>query len=224
MNTISVPLSTVWAFQPQIINGIRVDGIVNGRPVIVRRSRYNGVVPAIGSTFKSTYGTAQVVGYVDGALKVRIIDFDKDFEFETLDIENPDILDAEESVERLARCANAEIESVASDIRRLYKTLDGNVSKEGERLISNLGWFDDNEYKCHLSDRYELLTRDTEILVDYVYSYLVEKETPIERAERIKREREQAKKLADELLGDDGAIENIPADVLAEMAMEFGEL
>ena len=224
MNTISVPLSTVWAFQPQIINGIRVDGIVNGRPVIVRRSRYNGVVPAIGSTFKSTYGTAQVVGYVDGALKVRIIDFDKDFEFETLDIENPDILDAEESVERLARCANAEIESVASDIRRLYKTLDGNVSKEGERLISHLGWFDDNEYKCHLSDRYELLTRDTEILVDYVYSYLVEKETPIERAERIKREREQAKKLADELLGDDGAIENIPADVLAEMAMEFGEL
>ena len=224
MNTISVPLSTVWALQPQVINGIAVDGIINGRPVTVRRSRYNGVVPAIGQTFLTSYGTARVVGYVEGALKVRIIDFDKDFEFETLDIENPDILDAQESVERLARCANAEIESVASDIRRLYKTLDGNVSKEGERLIASLDWFDDNEYKCHLSDKYELLTRDTEVICDYVYSYLVEKETPIERAERIKREREQAKKLADELLGDDGAIENIPADVLAEMAMEFGEL
>ena len=224
MNTISVPLSVVNALQPQVINGIAVDGIINGRPVTIRRNRFNGVVPAIGSTFKSTYGTAEVVGYVDGALKVAIIEFDKDFEFETLDTENPDILDAEECVERLARCANAEIDSVASDIRRLYKTLDDNVSKEGERLIASLGWFDYNEYKCHQSDKYELLTQDTEILVDYVYSYLVEKETPIERAERIKREREQAKKLADELLGDDGSIENIPADVLAEMAMEFGEL
>ena len=224
MNSISVPLSVVNALQPQVINGIAVDGIINGRPVTVRRSRYNGVVPAIGQTFSTSYGTARVVGYVEGALKVAIIDFDKDFEFETLDIENPDILDAQESVERLARCANAEIESVASDIRRLYKTLDGNVSKEGERLIASLDWFDDNEYKCHLSDKYALLTQDTEVICDYVYSYLVEKETPIERAERIKREREQAKKLADELLGDDGAIENIPADVLAEMAMEFGEL
>ena len=224
MNTISLPLSTVWSLRPSIINGIQVDGIVNGRPVTIRRNRYNGVVPAIGQTFKSSYGTAQVVGYVDGALKVAIIDFDEDYEFETLDIENPDILTAEECVERLARCANGDIESVASDIRRLYKTVEGNVSKEGERLIASLGWFDDNEYKCHLSDKYEMLTRDTEVLVDYVYSYLVEKETPIERAERIKREREQAKKLADELLGDDGAIENIPADVLAEMAMEFGEL
>ena len=165
-----------------------------------------------------------MVGYVEHALKVRIIDFDKDFEFETLDTENPDILDAQESVERLAHCANLGIESLASDIRRLYKTLDGNVSKEGERLISNLDWFAPNEYKCHLSDKYEMLSDDTEVICDYVYSYLVEKETPIERAERIRKEREQAKALADELLGDDGAIENIPADVLAEMAMEFGEL
>ena len=56
-----------------------------------------------------------------------------------------------------------------------------------------------------------------------MYSFLVQKETPIERAERIRKEREQAKALADELLGDDGSLENIPADVLAEMAMEFGE-
>ena len=224
MNTISLPLSIVNTLQPTVINGIACDGIVDGRPVTVRRNRFNGVVPAIGQTFKSTYGIARVVGYVEGALKARVIDFDEDYEFETKDIENPDILTAEECVERLARCANMDIESLASDIRRLYTTLDGNVTKEGERLISNLGWFDDNEYKCHLSDKYELLSADTEVLVDYVYSHLVQKETPIERAERIKREQEQAKALADELLGDDGSIENIPADVLAEMAMEFGEL
>lgn len=224
MNTISLPLSIVNTLQPTVINGIACDGIVDGRPVTVRRNRFNGVVPAIGQTFKSTYGIARVVGYVEGALKARVIDFDEDYEFETKDIENPDILTAEECVERLARCANMDIESLALDIRRLYTTLDGNMTKEGERLISNLGWFDDNEYKCHLSDKYELLSADTEVLVDYVYSHLVQKETPIERAERIKREQEQAKALADELLGDDGSIENIPADVLAEMAMEFGEL
>jgi len=222
MNTISLPLSVVNTFQPQVINGIACDGIVNGRPVTIRRSRYNGVVPAIGQTFKSTYGTAQVVGYVEGALKARVIDFDQDYEFITAD--ETDILTAEECVERLARCANGDIESLASDIRRLYTTLDGNVTKEGQRLIASLESFAPNEYRCHLSDAYELLSADTEVLVDYVYSFLVQKETPIERAERIRKEQEQAKALADELLGDDGSIENIPADVLAEMAMEFGEL
>ena len=78
MNTINLKLSAVNSFQPQTINGIRVDGIVDGRPVTVRRNHLGGVVPAIGSTFKSTYGTAEVVGYVEGALKARIIDFDQD--------------------------------------------------------------------------------------------------------------------------------------------------
>ena len=222
MNTISLPLSTVWSLRPSIINGIQVDGIVNGRPVTIRRSRYNGVVPAIGQTFKSTYGTARVVGYVEGALKVRIIQFDEDYEFETKDIENPDILTAEECVERLAHCANMDSESLASDIRRIFSTVEGNVTKEGQRMIANLESFAPNEYRCHLSDKYELLTRDTEILVDYVHSYLVEKETPIERAKRIADETRKAQELADELLGADVA--DIPADVLAEMAMEFGEL
>ena len=222
MNTISLPLSIVNTFQPQVINGIACDGIVDGRPVTIRRSRYNGVVPAIGQTFKSTYGTARVVGYVDGALKARIVEFDEDYEFITAD--ETDILTAEECVERLARCANGDIESLASDLRRIYQTDVGNVPKSIEEKIASLESFAPNEYRCHLSDAYELLSADTEILVDYVYSFLVQKETPIERAERIRKEQEQAKALADELLGDDGSIESIPADVLAEMAMEFGEL
>ena len=221
MNTISLPLSIVNTFQPQVINGIACDGIVDGRPVNIRRSRYNGVVPAIGQTFKSTYGIAQVVGYVEGSLKARIVEFDEDYEFITAD--ETDILTAEECVERLARCANMDSESLASDIRRIFTTTEGNVTKEGQRHIANLESFAPNEYRCNLTDAYELLSADTEVLVDYVYSFLVQKETPIERAERIRREQEQAKALADELLGDDGSIENIPADVLAEMAMEFGE-
>ena len=221
MNTISLPLSIVNTFQPQVINGIAVDGIVDGRPVTIRRSRYNGLVPSVGSVINTMYGTAEVVGHSDGMLKVAVIEFDEDYEFVTAD--ETDILTAEECVERLARCANMDSESLASDIRRIFTTTEGNVTKDGQRHIANLESFAPNEYRCNLTDAYELLSADTEVLVDYVYSYLVQKETPIERAERIRREQEQAKALADELLGDDGSIENIPADVLAEMAMEFGE-
>ena len=220
MNTISVSLSTLQSFVPTTINGIAVDGIVDGRPVTIRRNRYNGLVPSVGSVINTTYGTAEVVGHSDGMLKVAVIEFDEDYEFVTAD--ETDILTAEECVERLARCANASIESVASDLRRIYQTDVGNVPTKIQDTIDSLDVYDDNEYRMCLTDKAQL-SDDVEVLCDYVHTYLLERETPIERAERIRKEREQAKALADELLGDDGSLENIPADVLAEMAMEFGE-
>ena len=221
MNTINLTLSALNDLKPTTINGIDCDGIVGGRPVTIRRNRYNGLVPAIGSTVPTTYGTARVVGYVEGSLKVRMVEFNEDYEFETKDIENPDILTAEECVERLAMCANMDSESLASDIRRIFATIEGNVTKEGQRHIANLESFAPNEFRLNFTDKAQL-PEDTEVLVDYVYSYLVEKETPIERAKRIADETRKAQELADELLGADVA--DIPADVLAEMAMEFGEL
>ena len=221
MNTINLTLSAINDLKPTTINGIDCDGIVGGRPVTIRRNRFNGLVPAIGSTVPTTYGTARVVGYVEGSLKVRIIDFDEDYEFETLDIENPDILTAEECVASLARCANMGMEGLASDIRRIFATVEGNVTKDGQRMIANLDSFAPNEFRMNFTDKAQL-SDDVEVLVDYVYSYLVEKETPIERAKRIAEETRKAQELADELLGADVA--DIPADVLAEMAMEFGEL
>ena len=220
MNTISVSLSTLQSFVPTTINGIAVDRIVDGRPVTIRRSRYNGLVPSVGSVINTMYGTAEVVGHSDGMLKVAVIEFDEDYEFVTAD--ETDILTAEECVERLARCANAGIESVASDLRRIYQTDVGNVPTKIQETIDSLDVYDDNEYRMCLTDKAQL-SDDVEVLCDYVHTYLLERETPLERAERIRKEREQAKALADELLGDDGSIENIPADVLAEMAMEFGE-
>lgn len=220
MNTINLTLSAINDLKPTTINGIDCDGIVGGRPVNIRRNRYDGVVPAIGSTVPTTYGTARVVGYVEGSLKVRIVEFNEDYEFETLDIENPDILTAEECVESLSRCANMGIESFERDLRRIFATVEGNVSKEGRRYIANLDSFAPNEFRMNFTDKAQL-PEDTEVLVDYVYSYLVEKETPIERAKRIAEETRKAQELADELLGADVA--DIPADVLAEMAMEFGE-
>jgi|9_EtaG_2_1085328.scaffolds.fasta_scaffold41962_2 hypothetical protein len=225
MSTISLPLSIVTAFQPQVINGIACDGIVDGRPVTIRRNRYNGLVPAIGSTFKSTYGTAQVVGYDEGALKARIIEFDENYEFETKDVENPDILTAEECVEGLSRCANASIESVASDLRRIHRTDAGNVPPKIQDAIARLGYYDTNEYRCYLTDAYEYLTGDCEVLVDHVHSYLIEKETPKERNARIKAERELAIKRANALLAEYDADEvDCPDDVAAEIAEEMGDL
>jgi len=222
MNTINLKLSAVNSFQPQTINGTRVDGIVDGRPVTIRRNHLGGVVPAIGSTFKSTYGTAEVVGYVEGALKARIVQFNEDYVFETLDIENPDILDAEECVASLSRCANMGVESLASDIRRLFSTDIGNLSKRGEQMLSNLEHYESNEYRCNLSDAYEYLTQDTEVVCDYVHSYLVNKETPLERNKRQAIERKQAVALANKLLNESDDNE-VPDDVRAEMNECFGE-
>jgi len=221
MNTINLTLSAVNDLKPTTINGIDCDGIVGSRPVTVRRNRFNGVVPVIGSIVPTTYGTARVVGYVEGSLKVRIVQFDEDYEFETLDIENPDILTAEECVASLARCANMGIEGLASDLRRIHRTDGGNVPKAIEEKIGSLGYFAPNEFRMNFTDKAQL-PDDVEVLVDYVYSYLVEKETPIQRANRIAEETRKAQELADELLGADVA--DIPADVLAEMAMEFGDL
>jgi len=222
MTTVNLSLSAVRNLKPSTVNGIQVDGFVGGRPVTIRRNQHGGVVPAIGSTFKSTYGTAEVVGYVEGALKARIIDFDEDYGFETLDTENPDILTAQECVESLSRCANSAIQSLVSDIHRIYSTESGNLPKARQEYVDSIEWFASNEYRCNLTDAYELLTEGTEILCDFVHSYLLEKETPRQRRQRLAIEREQAVALANKLLGDsDDAV--IPEDVQAEMEECFGE-
>lgn len=221
MNTVNVKLSAVNSFQPQTINGIVCDGIVNGRPVTVRRNRFDGVVPAIGSTLPTTYGTVQVVGYVDGSLKVAVTEFDDDYMFETLDIENPDLLDAQECVERLSECANREIESLASDIRRLYSTETGNLSKQGNEMIARLDHYEPNEYRMNLTGSAEL-SEDTEVVCDYVHSFLLANETPSERRKRRAIERKQAVALANKLL-EQADNTDIPEDIQAEMAECFGE-
>lgn len=224
MNTINVKLSATQDFQPQTINGIECDGVVDGRPVTIRRNRFGGVVPAIGSTLPTTYGTARVVGYVDGAVKVAVTEFDEDYVFETLDIENPDILTAEECVERLARCANMDIESLASDIRRLFSTDIGNLTKQGEKMIESLGHYEPNEYRMNLTSSYETywFAEDVEVVCDYVHSYLLAKETPSERRKRQAIERKQAVALANQLLNESDNTD-IPEDIQAEMAECFGE-
>lgn len=221
MNTVNVKLSAINSFQPQTINGVACDGIIDGRPVTIRRNRYNGLVPAIGSTLPTTYGSARVVGYVEGSLKVAITEFDEDYVFETLDTDNPDIMDAMECVEQLSRCANMDIASLESDIRRLFSTDIGNLSKKGEQMIANLGHYEPNEYRMNITGSYDL-SEDTEVVCDYVYSYLLNNETPSQRRKRQAIERKQAVALANKLLEESDS-NDVPEDIQAEMNECFGE-
>ena len=214
--------SFVATEQPTFIGDTQIDGHIDGRPVILRRGVNGMLMPAIGTVVTMPYGSGIVSGYREDRLVVDVVDFNEDFEFETKDIENPDILDASEYVESLNRCYRLSVESIHSDFTRLHKSEEKGVLSE-----KNLD-------RMHLS--FPLPASNTEIVIAFKGDYLaptdsiVYKEvstpklSPAELARQKRLEIAEAKRLADELLGDDGSIENIPADVLAEMAMEFGEL
>ena len=99
----SVSFNSFTNLSPQTVGGYDVDGVVDGRPVRVRYNKHGGVIPSVGSTLLTTYGVGVVKGYSEGSLRVAITEFDEDFVFETMDVENPDILTADEFVAGLSR-------------------------------------------------------------------------------------------------------------------------
>ena len=209
------PVST-----PTIVDGVLIDGYVDGRPVMLRKMRDGMLMPAIGTVVSMSYGTGIVTGYCNDMLVVDVIEPNEDFEFETKDSENPDILDVHEYISSLNRAYRRNIESIHSDFTRLYK------SEITERLS------DKNEDRMHLA--FPLPSSDTEVVCGFIGDYLEptdfimvqevvkQRETPSERRARIKAERAYAKRLADAML-DDADDADIPEDVMAEIADAFGE-
>ena len=128
------PVST-----PTIVDGVLIDGYVDGRPVLLRKMRDGMLMPAIGTVVSMSYGTGIVTGYCNDMLVVDVIEPNEDFEFETKDFENPDILDVHEYISSLNRAYRRNIESIHSDFTRLYK------SEITERLS------DKNEDRMHLA-------------------------------------------------------------------------
>jgi len=209
------PVST-----PTIVDGVLIDGYVDGRPVLLRKMRDGMLMPAIGTVVSMSYGTGIVTGYCNDMLVVDVIEPNEDFEFETKDFENPDILDVHEYISSLNRAYRRNIESIHSDFTRLYK------SEITERLS------DKNEDRMHLA--FPLPSSDTEVVCGFIGDYLEptdfimvqevvkQRETPSERRARIKAEQAHAKRLADAML-DDADDADIPEDVMAEIADAFGE-
>ena len=209
------PVST-----PTIVDNVEIDGYVDGKPVILRRMRDGMLMPAIGTVLPLSMGRGIVSGYSNDMLVVDVVEPNEDFEFETKDSENPDILDVHEYIASLNRCYRRSIESIHSDFTRLYK------SEITERLSEK------NLDRMHST--FPLPSSDTEVVCGFIGDYLdptdfivvqevvKQRETPSERRARIKAEQAHAKRLADAML-DDLDDTDVPEDVMAEIAAAFGE-
>jgi len=217
----SVSIATIASFNPQTIKGFDVDGTIDGTPVNVRRNRHGGVVPVKGSMLPTPYGDAQVVGYVDGSLRVRITRFDDEFLFMTECPKDPEILDAPEFVATLADAANRSIQSMVSDIYRLKASeFTGKLGKADQEYVDSLEAFAPNEFIMDLA-KGATIPDDTEVLVDVV---LIERETREERKARRALEVAQAKILRRKLLAQwDAENSECPEDIASEISDEFGD-
>ena len=216
-----VSLNSITPAKATIVNGVEIDGYVDGQPMQFVRTADNRVKPAIGTTVHTRCGTGYVVGYSESnRLRVAITDFNEDFEFITAD--ESDIYDAEEYVSRTAASLNNGIDCKRETFTRLYKSeITGRLSQRNEnRLNASFRHFDDNEYIVSGSNK---PLQPTDMVVARIIAD--ERETPSERKARIKRERALATKLANAMLSmqSDDSDDAVPADVLAEMNEIYGE-
>lgn len=216
-----VTLNSIVPAQSTIVNGVVIDGYVDGQPMQFVRTADNRVKPAIGTTVHTPYGTGTVTAYsATNRLRVAISQFNPNFEF--INADESDIYDAEEFVYRAASSMNVGVESNRETFMRLYKgEITGLLSKTNEKkMLAAFPLFDSNEVVVDGSNKPLAPT-------DMVVARIIkdERETPSERQARIRRERALATKLANAMLSGqaDDSDDAVPADVLAEMNEIYGE-
>ena len=211
-----VTLESIIPAKNTIVNGVVIDGYVDGQPMQFVRIANGRVKPVIGTTVHTSYGTGHVFGYTStNRLRVAITDFNDDFEF--INADETDIYDAEEYVASVARCMNSGVDSDIETFPRLYKSeITGRLSERNEqRMRQAFVHFADNEVVVGGSIK---SLQPTDMVIARIIG--VERETPTERKARIKRERALATKMANAMLMVDDAV---PADVLAEMKEVFAD-
>ena len=216
-----VALNSFTPAQATIINGVEIDGYVDGQPMQFVRLANGRIKPSVGTTVHTPYGTGTVTGYSrSNMVKVAITDFNDDFGFITAD--ESDIMDAEEYVARTADAMNVGVESDRETFTRLYKSeITGRLSpRNEERMMVAFQYFESNEVV--VGGSIKSLQPTDEVVVRIIAD---ERETPKERAARIRRERALATKLANAMLsvqaGDSD--DAVPADIQAELDEMFGE-
>ena len=209
-----VTLNSIVPAFSTIVNGVEIDGYVDGQPMQFVRCADNRIKPAIGTTVHTPYGSGPVTRYSStDRVVVAISQFNDDFEF--INADESDIYDAEEFVYRAATAMNVGVESNRETFMRLYKgEITGLLSKTNEKkMLAAFPLFDSNEV---------VVTPPASLLpTDMVVARIIkdERETPSERQARIRRERALATKLANAMLSvqSDDSDDAVPADVLAEM-------
>ena len=216
-----VTLNSIVPAFSTIVNGVEIDGYVDGQPMQFVRTADNRLKPAIGTTVHTPYGVGTVARYWNATnrIVVAINQFDEDYEFITAD--ESDIYDAQETVARTARSMNVGVASDRETFTRLYKSeITGVLSKSNEqKMTATFPMFDDNEV---------VVTPPASFLpTDMVIARIIKdsRETPAERKARIKRERALATKLANSMLSAqaEDSDDAVPADVLAEMNEIYGD-
>ena len=216
-----VTLNSIVPAFSTIINGVEIDGYVDGQPIQFVRTADNRLKPAIGTTVRTPYGVGTVARYWNATnrIVVAIDQFNDNFEFVTSD--ESDIYDAEEYVCRTARSMNMGVESDRETFTRLYKSeITGVLSKTNEKkLQASFPMFDTNEVVVTPPESFA----PTDMVVARIIAD--ERETPAERKARIKRERALATKLANAMLSAQSGDSDdaVPADVLAEMNEIYGD-
>lgn len=212
-----VSLNSIVPAQSTIVNGVEIDGYVDGQPMQFVRLADNRVKPAVGTTIHTPYGTGTVTRYWSetNRIVVAIDSFNPDYEFITAD--ETDIYDAEEHVARTARCMNVGVESDRETFTRLYKSeiTERLSDRNADRMFLAFPMFESNEIVVSGSSK---PLQPTDMVVARIIG--VDRETPAERKARIKRERALATKMANAMLMTDDAI---PSDVLAEMSAVYGD-
>ena len=216
-----VALNSITPAKATIVNGVEIDGYVDGQPMQFVRLANGRIKPSIGTTVHTSYGTGTVTGYSrSNMVIVAITDFNEDFEFITAD--ETDIMDAEEYVARTADAMNVGIESDRETFTRLYKSeITGRLSERNEqRMMVAFQYLDPNEVV--VGGSIKPLEPTDEVVARIIAD---ERETPAERKARIKRERALATKLANAMLSaqSDESDDAVPADILAEMNEFYGD-
>ena len=214
-----VTLNSIVPAQATIVNGVVIDGYVDGQPMQFVRTADNRVKPAIGTTVHTAYGTGTVTAYsASNRLRVAINQFNPDFEY--INADESDIYDAEEFVYRAARSMNVGVESNRETFMRLYKgEITGLLSKTNEaKMLATFPLFDSNEVVVSGSNKPLQPT-------DMVIARIIKdsRETPAERKARIRRERALATSMANDLLNAQKEDDVVPSDVLAEMNEIYGD-
>lgn len=213
-----VTLSSIIPAKNTIVDGVVIDGYVDGQPMQFVRMADNRIKPAIGTTVHTTYGTGTVARYSQSnRIVVAINKFNEDFEFITAD--ETDIMDAQEYVERVASAMNIGVASDHETFTRLHKSeITGRLSdRNADRMHLAFPMFASNEVVVNGSNQ---PLQPTDMVVARIIGN--KRETPSERKARIKREQAMATKMANAMLlteQDDA----IPDDVLAEMSAIYGD-
>ena len=213
----SISLNSFIPSSNIIVGGVAIDGYSDGRPV--QLVRIGGQIkPAIGTQVKLSFGTAVVLGYTPTSLRVEVIEFNDDFEW--INADETDIMDAEEYVERLNQCVVRNVQSSRRTFTRLYKSevTDRLSDRNHDRMVATFPMPEPTEVHVMLDPNYPYPS-DTQVIARVISD---NRETPTERKARIKRERAMATKAANDLLmRHDHDI--APADILAEISACFDE-